>query len=570
MREPLADRKPLPAGAVLTRTVFRASAPFAIFWVVAIIYQSLAGAYQDDFYYDDTAPHFVTGVMVADYLRTSFGRDPVAYAEQFYLRSPKVAFGRWPPLFHLLQGAVYFVCGASKATALVLVAAIPAAIAAQIFSRSSRLYGAGIALLAVLVFASFALVREHSLLVMSDLLTVLFSTMAAFAIADFLTNRRSRHLLLAATWTFLALLTKETAIHVLLFVPAAVAVVDGRKILRDWRYVAFAVALIALGGGFLVFRLHSGLGIHGYQNAGQLLSAMTHLDNSRKVFGSFFGVAPPVVFVLAACAVVAAVRRQASAEVNIHVRLWTTWLGAIVLFFLTSPAPPASRYFMPALIPLTMLVADLLHTMHSRMSSRVAAWVVPSVVTAAVIFTAPEMAWRGMRGYAPVARSISIAQDVVTLISSDAGGEGAFICERLIADRDQRGIVLRGSKVLASSDWRGTDYQLLKRTIAEMHAYLCDVPVHYIALDTHPGEFDATPDRELLQKTLEEFPQEFRPVERFRLAQGDVPFEDAVTVYENLNARGRRPESIQMEIRHARNRTLELQQIPHSIESPSR
>jgi len=255
---------------------------------------------------------------------------------------------------------------------------------------------------------------------------------------------------------------------------------------------------------------------------------------------------------------VASARQHVSNDVNIHIRLWIAWLGAIVLFILASPAPPNSRYFMPALVPLTMLVAHLLSWMHERIRSRAAAWVAPMIASAAIIVTAPAMTWLGMRGYGPAACAVPIAPDVVTLISSDASGEGAFICERLLADRQQEGIVLRGSKVLATSDWRGTDYHLLKKTVAEMKAYLCEVPVHYVVLDTHPGEYDVTPDRELLQQTLAEHSPEFREVGRFRLVQGDFAYEDAVTVFENLQARGRRLESIQMEVRHARHRTLEL------------
>lgn len=535
---------------------------FVVCWIVTIAYQIGIGAYQDDFYYEDTAPHFVTGVMVADYLRTSPGSNPIAYAEQYYLRSPKVAFGRWPPLFHILQGVVYLVFGASKATALVLVAAIAAMSCACLCSRISQLYGFHVATLALAVYVGFAIVRWHALLVMSDLLTTLFCAVATFELIDFLLTRRSRHLALGMVWTVLALLTKETAIHLLLLAPVAFVIVDRGKVVRDWRYGILVTVILTLGGGLLLIRLFSGLGVHGYHDLNDLLRRMTQVKDYGAVISAFLEIAPGFVLFLAACGVVASECRRVCDETTVHVRICVAWIGVVVIFFLVSPAPPGGRYFMPALIPLTMLVAHLFYALRDSFMnrSRLAGRLIPTTVAAAAILTSPQANEGGVRGYLPLAKAIPVEADTVSLISSNAFGEGAFVSDRLLVDRKQLGVVLRGSKVLATSDWHGTDYRLLRNNASDIHAFLRDTPVHYIVLDLHRfSNTQLSADRELLRRALEEHPQEFRTIGRFPVLRGSTTYEDAVVVYENLGTKGRRAESLSLQLNNGLGQTLKLE-----------
>src|SRR5262245_40979357 len=53
--------------------------------------------------YSDEPAHYVTGLMVLDFVKDGLGSSPLAFAEAFYNRFPKVALGNWPPGFYLLQ-----------------------------------------------------------------------------------------------------------------------------------------------------------------------------------------------------------------------------------------------------------------------------------------------------------------------------------------------------------------------------------------------------------------------------------------------------------------------------------
>ncbi|SRR6056297_1101626 len=80
---------------------------FIFLWLLSLITtaQIQAGGFGAEMYHPDEPAHFVTGVMVTEYLRGAEFTAPVEFAEAFYLRYPKVAFGHWPPLFYFVQAA---------------------------------------------------------------------------------------------------------------------------------------------------------------------------------------------------------------------------------------------------------------------------------------------------------------------------------------------------------------------------------------------------------------------------------------------------------------------------------
>jgi hypothetical protein len=534
---------------------------FGVAWLGIIGYQAWAGAYGDDFYYEDTAGHFVTGVMVADYVRTAAGSDPTAFAEEYYLRAPKVAFGRWPPLFHVLQGAWYLAFGASKASALALMAAIGAAAAACLFGRLSRLYGPGVAALAAIPIAAQPIMRWQVRNIMSDVLTMLLCMLAAFALADFLATRRVAKLAASAAWCVLAAMTKENAWYLLAFVPLAIVTNGGWSMRRDARVWAGVAAMAGAVVGIAAYRLWVGFGLHGYQGVEELATRMMRFNAVGDLLTALVGVAEPLMFVVAGAGWLAAFRSGASPEVRLHARLAAAWIVAMLLFFWAAPAPPQARYFMPALVPLALLAGSALRACReifagpSPAAARLAPWIVCLTLT---LFAAqPTLA--GVRGYRAAAEAIPRAENQVTLISADSFGEGAFVVERLMTDRDRRGIVLRGSKALSDSDWLGTDFQLLAPTANDVFRYLCETPVHYIVVDatSAPGEAE-TPDRPLLRQTIGEHPEAFELIGAFALTRGTNEFAEAVEVYRNVEAARRRADVVRIDLRHTLGRVLEF------------
>src|SRR5580698_3235399 len=88
--------------------------------------------------YPDESSHYLSGLLVRDYIAHGFPGSPVHYAMNYYLHVPYFAIGHWPPLFYLLEGFWMMVFGHSHAAVLWLIASISALLATTIFAMATR------------------------------------------------------------------------------------------------------------------------------------------------------------------------------------------------------------------------------------------------------------------------------------------------------------------------------------------------------------------------------------------------------------------------------------------------
>ena len=105
---------------------------YLVFLLVAVGFQWMQGAYQAEFGgHPDEAAHYVTGLMVHDYLAAGLPGNPMRFAQMYYDHYPKVALGNWPPVFYLIQSAWTLLLTPSRASLLLLMAALEALVAAE-------------------------------------------------------------------------------------------------------------------------------------------------------------------------------------------------------------------------------------------------------------------------------------------------------------------------------------------------------------------------------------------------------------------------------------------------------
>src|SRR5262249_27514784 len=96
--------------------------------------QVMNGAYANEFgNYSDEPAHFVTGLMVHDYLRAGDWTSPVKFAERFYIHYPKVAIGHWGLTFYVVQALWEALFGASRASVLLLMATTTSLLAISVY-----------------------------------------------------------------------------------------------------------------------------------------------------------------------------------------------------------------------------------------------------------------------------------------------------------------------------------------------------------------------------------------------------------------------------------------------------
>ena len=515
--------------------------------------------------YADESAHFVTGICVLDYCKTAFGRNPVAFAENYYAHYPKVAFGHWPPLFYGVEAVWYGVLGATTLNAFILMGCITATASLILFLRLRKLYGTWIALLAISAFLWLPVVRTSTLLLMSDMLAALFMLLAVLAFSDGLILGAPRSWFWFTIWTVAAIMTKESAVSLLVFAPVALLLLAGKSLL-----VPRTLFRIAIGFGLVVavtLLLYAATGVLRSRDLPQLGVTLADLWPRLLLAVPFFKVASVAMFLVAGYGVFEAlVRRRVGAPIQlIHTRIALLWLVITVASQMAARTAVDVRYFLGAYFALTFLFAQGLHSIHcatDRVFGVRAAGFLAAVCALVSVAAMPNHKLYDRRtGYAEIAESIPFdSRQPVILVSSDEQGEGAFIAERLIRDSYRDGVVLRASKMLSNSDLLGNRKQLIDSG-QQVLDFLNSVSARFVVLDMNG--FVASVSRKhhrLLEDTIRGKPEQFRLLGDFPLDFDGLRREGAVQVYENLKAGPNAGGPIRIDMTNSLGKVLEIHQ----------
>ena len=206
---------------------------FLLFSIAAVSLQALNAGYTSECArtYDE-AGHFVTGLMMHDFVAGLEWSSPVDFAEEYYLHYPKVAIGHWPPVFYLVQGAWMLIFSASRISVLVLLALLTALVSASIYRVLEPRYGGVASVGGGLLFILLPLVQINSSTVMAEALVALLAFWAALSFGRFVDTEQPGW---AAWFTFFSALTIMTKANglALVFLPPLVLLMTGRyRLLR--------------------------------------------------------------------------------------------------------------------------------------------------------------------------------------------------------------------------------------------------------------------------------------------------------------------------------------------------
>jgi 4-amino-4-deoxy-L-arabinose transferase-like glycosyltransferase len=251
-----------------------------ILCAAAVSFQLFAGAYHTDLaQHTDESAQFITGLMLFDYVTTELGSNPRAFAENYYLHYPKVAFGHWPPLFFLAEAAGFWLFGPSKASALILVELTTLVMVLCLYRRLRRINGSYLSLLTGLCLLALPMVRKFSSVVLSDMMTASLMTLAVFSFTDFVISGKLRDSLWFGIWSSLALLTKGNAAALAFLPPLAVLMTGRLSLLRSWKFWFSAVLVVATCAPWYLFTMRLALNVSG--SGGHLSGNYVHYNIER-------------------------------------------------------------------------------------------------------------------------------------------------------------------------------------------------------------------------------------------------------------------------------------------------
>lgn len=514
---------------------------------VALQGRMAAGVLGGDLAAPDPPAQFTTGVMVHDYLRSGLGSNPVAFAESFYVRFPKVAFGHWPPVYFALQAVWYLVFPISAASARILSAAIALTIAAAIFLRLHRSCGSMAACAAAAVFLSFQGIQLAAWEVMSDLLTGLFVLLAVLSLSTFLEEpRRRRSAWYFALWSSAALLTKGSSFALAPFALLAPLLAWRPRCFSVIWYWVSGIACAIASAPFYILVARMGFGY-------SLSPPATGPNPSFSKFvylTKLWGMAPPLVWALAAVGLAVALhnrwRNANGGAATTDALLGGAWILAQVLSLMAFSLTQEARVFIPALAPAAILVGfcicQIQRTLRHRPVLAIAAPAALALLCIAGCGAAPVLRIEGYR--AAVDAIPYRPEGCLMLASAGSNGEGAIVAGRLAHDPWRSGIVLRASSLLAESSWSGSRYRSLFTSADEVGKYLMDLPVRYVLLDDSTAPW---PFQKLVDEAIRASPRDFALLGRFPIHRSGR-YLGEVRVYENRGAGERRPAVVRVRL----------------------
>ena len=453
---------------------------------------STRGVFRSEFSnQSDESAHYITALMIRDYIAQGVPAKPLEFAKNYYLHYPKVAFGHWPPLFHVVEAAWMLVFGVSRTSVMCLELAISALLGAALYAVVTRAIGywqAGLA--AALMLICLPLVQGYSGVLMADMLVALLSFWTILVWARYMEAPSWRLGIAFALLSIATILTKGNGFALALVPPIAIVLCRRWELLKrsslygalililagvaPWTFITRGLVLptwqfgltpgfVALSSWFLLSQLIIAPGI--------LVSVLALVGIAVKILGPYRGGRVEPLWGAAFAQVIA---------------VW--------VFHAMVPAGVENRYLLASLAPWLMFAAAGIQWISLRLGGvllPVRGWAIAlSVIAAAVffatVFEIPQKRRIGLQEVAEDLTSNPEFRNSVILCSSEGNGEGALISEVAMREARPGHIILRASRMLAESDWNGRDYKLKMEGPAAIQQFLEAASVDLVVLDLQP------------------------------------------------------------------------------------
>ena len=478
MKRPLPDRQVTHSRL---RLILRDAAVFLIILLVTLGLQWASGAHSAGLGAEpDEASHYATSVMIRDYIARGLPGNPVTFAKDFYVHYPRVAFGLWPPLFHLLSGVWMLVFGTTRTSILFLLVAFTTAWAFIFYRISRTAFGTIGAAVSAVLLVLLPITQKSTAAVMLEIPFAVMMLLAMAAYGRYLERERSADALVFGLCAAMALLIKYNALALAL-VPPLCVILTGRHYL--WWSKSFwlpaAVVLIIAGPWCLLMR-H--LALYAADMGALTPTLMTALARNAK---NMVVVAGPIVFVLAVFG---------SVLMRLNIRRLEDGTGKLSSLYVVAAAMVLAlfifhsvihrnylRYLLPA-APALMLLSrpalDYLYTVfRKRTALSVAALSLLVGLHVASTFRVPLKKTSAYVKAADAVISSGLPHNAAVFVSADAEGEGMLTAEFVMRDRRPDHYVVRASKALATQDVMGNKYQLKYHTPEQVMMVLDSIPV---------------------------------------------------------------------------------------------
>jgi hypothetical protein len=507
-------------------------AAFLVLISIVIALQIHGGAYQSEIGgHPDEPAHYVTGLLIRDYIANGFPKSPLAYANEYYDHYPKVALGNWPPLFYVVQAIWTLIFSVSTTSILVLMAVITAALATTLFQILREQFDLVSASWGALLLVLAPVVLTQSMMVMSDITLALFSLLAVKFFGAYLDCRTMTSAILFGLSATAAVMTKGTGLALVLVPPLAIVLTRKWYVLRHaglW----LSALIVAVGAGPWTWA---------FRDVSRASWNSPSLELESVTWASVYYpeeiLAALGIGAVAFAGLGAIIKLGSRAERESSAGIWSAAAAFIIILpclLIVTPAGAEARYLLPILAPLVMFSVAGVNAA-ARSLLRGAGWA-PAAAGALMVLLAawsaagvPSKSAAGYRNIAIPLASGALDKSGALLIVSDSVGEGQFIAELAMREIRPGHVIRRSSKILASRTWSGRDYQSKASTPEDFRRILAEEGIGLVIVDRTIPE--PLPHHLLAQKAINTDTSHFKLLGRWDARRAGIDFPSGVELY---------------------------------------
>jgi hypothetical protein len=170
------------------------------------------------FFNGDEEAHAVTGLYFKDVYRTMPFRNLMSFTFNYYAQYPALGIAHWPPLFYVVEGFAFLVGGPSVISARLTTLAFMIVALLYFYALAKSLLNERTALISMLFLGLMPTMLLFEKLVMLEVPCLAFCLACAFHTVRYIEKRRTSDLYFSSFAAALALLTKQNAVFLPLFV----------------------------------------------------------------------------------------------------------------------------------------------------------------------------------------------------------------------------------------------------------------------------------------------------------------------------------------------------------------
>ena len=520
-----------------TKTIVDLGGIFFLFLTEAVVLQILGGAYSDGFSgMPDEAAHFVTSLMVRDFLASGDLWHPWAYAQTYYLHYPKVAFGHWPPVLYGALGTWMLLFGTSRVAVMQFFSVVIAILGCTIYFSGKALIGRAGGVFAGLLYVALPLAQELNNRVMTEHLVTVLILLSTLQFAKFVRTERSKAVFVFGGVATLAILSRGSA-WALGLVPILVISLTRRfDLLQRARLWFSAVPVLAVCGSWYVLThgMSEGAWVGDSSNTLFFIQALTKFPGMIISSLGFVLLLPALLGI-----VVHVLWRWRDRSVD---PTWASLAALVIATFALHcviPASIESRYMLTIMPSLLLFSATGIMWFSKHIPfvtyTPVFGYCMLLIFAAGFGFETFKVAQQNRnRGYETVALKLKQYYPVtpqVYLIASDPRGEGGMVTAVALNDKRPENIVLRASKVLVREDWLGRKTVNRFSTVEEIADLLNRIPVNFIVLDSTIPSAERREYHERVREVVTGDTETWEAVGEYPLVRRNREYKDGLHVY---------------------------------------